>query len=453
MQPDGTLNPSAEPKELPDPSDSDASYWLARTIWALGEGYAAFRARDPAFAGFLQAPPRPRRRRARPPGARPRTASYLDIDGQPDPGLADRRRRRRLAPRPCSGLAAYVQAGGSAARPHRAGAAQRRHRRSCRGGDARTWPFGARPALGAVPLGLARLGLADAGRAGPRRPARSATRSLARVAATRLVHVRPVAAHLRWPGQRPACPTRSDRVADRLRRRLAGAVAARHRRRRTAGTPASASPGSPPPGSSAPTRPARRCTTRPPGSPTTAISGDGTVNHNSGAESTIHGLLTMLALDAAPCVAAARPHRRRRRPGRHDDAPGRGRATLSGDAHAVAAGLAVDRRVALRRHRLRWPSRDGGTATSHPARAARPLAACCPVVDLQPGQHRPSRRSPPAVGRSAASRPAHRRAGRLARRPARCCRRPCRGTLPGRGHAPSPRPRPRPAGTRPGSTR
>src|SRR5680860_1833627 len=32
MQPDGTLNPSAEPVELPDPSDSDASYWLARTI-------------------------------------------------------------------------------------------------------------------------------------------------------------------------------------------------------------------------------------------------------------------------------------------------------------------------------------------------------------------------------------------------------------------------------------
>ena len=37
MQPDGTLNPSAEPVELPDPSDSAESYWLARTIWALGE--------------------------------------------------------------------------------------------------------------------------------------------------------------------------------------------------------------------------------------------------------------------------------------------------------------------------------------------------------------------------------------------------------------------------------
>jgi len=55
MQPDGTLNPSAEPREEPDPSDSAASFWLARTVWALGEGYAAFRDADPAFARFLRA--------------------------------------------------------------------------------------------------------------------------------------------------------------------------------------------------------------------------------------------------------------------------------------------------------------------------------------------------------------------------------------------------------------
>lgn len=53
MQPDGSLNPSAEPVELPDPSDSDASYWLARSLWAFGEGYAAFAEEDPAFAAFL----------------------------------------------------------------------------------------------------------------------------------------------------------------------------------------------------------------------------------------------------------------------------------------------------------------------------------------------------------------------------------------------------------------
>jgi hypothetical protein len=43
MQPDGTLNPSPTPTEEPDPSDSGPSYWPARTIWALGEGDAAFR--------------------------------------------------------------------------------------------------------------------------------------------------------------------------------------------------------------------------------------------------------------------------------------------------------------------------------------------------------------------------------------------------------------------------
>ena len=55
MQPDGTLNPSPTPKDSPDPSDAGASYWLARTVWALGEGYAAFEGGDPGFAAFLRA--------------------------------------------------------------------------------------------------------------------------------------------------------------------------------------------------------------------------------------------------------------------------------------------------------------------------------------------------------------------------------------------------------------
>ena len=54
MQPDGDLNPSPVPVELPDPSDSGDSYWLARTLWALGEGYAAFEDVDPEFAAFLE---------------------------------------------------------------------------------------------------------------------------------------------------------------------------------------------------------------------------------------------------------------------------------------------------------------------------------------------------------------------------------------------------------------
>ena len=54
MQPDGTFNASPEPLELPSPSDSGESYWLARSLWAFGEGFAAFEETDPAFAAFLQ---------------------------------------------------------------------------------------------------------------------------------------------------------------------------------------------------------------------------------------------------------------------------------------------------------------------------------------------------------------------------------------------------------------
>jgi len=53
LQPDGTLNPSAEPHEHPDPSDRAPSYWLARSIWAFGEGAAAFATQDPDLAAFL----------------------------------------------------------------------------------------------------------------------------------------------------------------------------------------------------------------------------------------------------------------------------------------------------------------------------------------------------------------------------------------------------------------
>ncbi|WP_163569427.1 hypothetical protein [Fodinicola feengrottensis] len=54
MQSDGALTPSATPPDSPDPSDSGPSYWLARSIWALGEGYAAFRSSDRKFATFLR---------------------------------------------------------------------------------------------------------------------------------------------------------------------------------------------------------------------------------------------------------------------------------------------------------------------------------------------------------------------------------------------------------------
>jgi hypothetical protein len=47
MQPDGTLNPSPDPVELPDPSDSGPGLLARADGVALGEGYAVFRSVDP----------------------------------------------------------------------------------------------------------------------------------------------------------------------------------------------------------------------------------------------------------------------------------------------------------------------------------------------------------------------------------------------------------------------
>lgn len=55
QQVDGTLNLTPTPPDSPNPSDSGNSYWLARTIWALGEAYSAFESTDPGFAAFLSA--------------------------------------------------------------------------------------------------------------------------------------------------------------------------------------------------------------------------------------------------------------------------------------------------------------------------------------------------------------------------------------------------------------
>jgi hypothetical protein len=50
MQPDGAIQHVQNPN---DGNDEQANWSLARGIWAYGEGYAAFRDSDPAFAAFL----------------------------------------------------------------------------------------------------------------------------------------------------------------------------------------------------------------------------------------------------------------------------------------------------------------------------------------------------------------------------------------------------------------
>ena len=293
MQPDGTLNRSAEPVELPDPSDSDASYWLARTVWALGEAVPAFRDADPRFARFLE------RRLAVSVAAIDRQVldrygRYLRVDGRQVPAWlvvdgADATAEALL------GLAAYVDDGGT---PR----ARRVMERLAEGvaelsaGDARRWPF-----AGVLPWGLSRsLWHAWASQMGASLVAAGTALDrpgLVRVAQRDAFTFDPWLLTSGGPDNGRQ-PTRADRVqiaygADsrvqgllahgtRAGDLLAGVQAAWFFGANAAGEPAY--------------DPAT-------GTTVDGVEADGRVNRNSGAESTIHGLLTMLALDAHPGVA------------------------------------------------------------------------------------------------------------------------------------------------------
>ncbi len=303
MQPDGTLNPSAEPVELPDPSDSDASYWVARTIWALGEGYAAFAATgdpaDEAFAAFL----RDRLELSIDAVDRQVLDKYgqmVSVDGRPTPGwlIADGADASAEA---VLGLAAYVEAGGSDA----GRTALRQLADGIAGlsdGTTRSWPFGA-----VYPWALSRS-LWHAW--GSQMPAALARASQALGTGTYLAPaVKDSATFMPWlltsgGPDNGRLPTRLDQsqiaygADSRVQSLMATAVATgKVGLRRLAGMQAAWFFGA-----NAAGVPAYDPAT---GRTIDGISGDGVVNANSGAESTIHGLLTMLALDANPDVAAA----------------------------------------------------------------------------------------------------------------------------------------------------
>ncbi len=302
-------SPTAPSTPAPSPSSCPTRPTATRrTGWPARSGRSARATRrsptqDPAFAAFL------RDRLELSVDAVDRQVldaygQYLDIDGERTPAwlIADGADATAEA---VLGLSAYVDAGGAGGD---SGARQALDRLAegvamLTGGDAQTWPFGA-----VRPWALSRsiwhgwgsqmpAALAEAVRHA-RRPGAAARRD------QRRLHLRPVAAHLRRRRQRPAADARR-RLADRVRRRLAAAVAARHRRGARPAACCATSQGSSAPGTSAPTPPASRCTTPPPAAPSTASPPTGEVNHNSGAESTIHGLLSMLALDEHPDVADA----------------------------------------------------------------------------------------------------------------------------------------------------
>ena len=332
MQPDGTLNPSAEPVELPDPSDSDASYWVARTIWALGEGYAAFENVRPRVR---ELPPRPARavdRRGRPAGPRPvrRAPRHRRPAG---PGVADRQRRRRVGRGRPRALGVRRRRA-APPRPARvAGPAQPRASRSCAAATPATGRW-ARSVPGPSPARSGTPGAADAPAALADASSCCDDPALAAAAHERLVHLRPVAAHLgrtrttagcRPAATRPRSPTAPTRGCSHCSRPpmppagttgaatgLAGIVAAWYFGANPAGE-AMYDPAT--------------------GRTFDGISGSGEVNHNSGAESTIHGLLSMIALDEHPRSPTS--------PGPTPSPPGRAPLTLEAEDGTLAGDAAA----------------------------------------------------------------------------------------------------------------
>ena len=293
MQPDGTLHPSAEPREEPDPSDSEASYWLARTVWALGEAYPLFQEQDPGFARFLK------RRLDLGVAALDRQVltqygEHLDIDGEQTPAWlivngADATAEAVL------GLASYVRAGGTP-QARRALSRLSEGIAAVAGGNAQRWPFGAvRPwALSRsvwhawasqMPAALTRAAVA----LGDRRLARVADRDSFTFDPWLLTSGGPDNGRM---------PTRNDAT------QIAYGVDSRVQSLLAGGSPA----GQQLAGITAAWFFGANAAQRPTYDPATGVTidgvaGDGTVNENSGAESTIHGLLTMIALDAHPTVA------------------------------------------------------------------------------------------------------------------------------------------------------
>lgn len=294
QQEDGTLNPSAIPVELPDPSDSAESYWLARTVWAFGEGYAAFRREDADFAAFLLS----RLHLALDALGREslsRAGQWVRSDGRDLPawliaGGADATAEAML------GLAAATEAGD--ARSRQALQTYGEGVAAMATDLAKGWPFGAvlpwTGSLGfwhawgaAAPEALARAGallrrrewtaaaVADAGTFTPQVLASGGPRN----AWAPL----PAEAQIAYGANgRVAAAVQAASVGGEGLRVLAGLAAGWFFGANTAGIPVY--------------DPATGVTFD-------GVETDGRVNRNSGAESTIHGLLTMLLLDANRDIA------------------------------------------------------------------------------------------------------------------------------------------------------
>lgn len=298
MQPDGELNPSAEPVELPDPSDSDASYWLARTIWAFGEGYAAFAETDAAFAAFLSE----RLGLAREAVDRQvldRYGEYETSDGMRVPAWlivdgADATAEAVL------GLSAYVEAvpGDDAARTTLARLAE--GVAAMGAGDTESWPYGA-----ILPWALSRSMWHGWGSQMPAALAEaSVTLDDAALLEPAIADSSGFTTTLLTAGgpDNGWFPTPSDRVqiAYGADSRVQSLLSVADASGSTGFAELAAMQAAWFFGANRAGEPMYDPTT---GITYDGLQPDGSINRNSGAESTIHGLLTMIALDARPDLA------------------------------------------------------------------------------------------------------------------------------------------------------
>ncbi|MBB5841154.1 hypothetical protein [Kribbella italica] len=298
MQPDGTLNPSAEPVELPDPSDSGPSYWLARTVWALGEGYETFERVDPAFARFL----RTRMELALDALDRQVLVKYGTwniVDGRRVPAWlivagADATAEAVL------GLSAYVRAGAGAARARRSLARFAEAIAAMDAGGIREWPFRA-----LLPWGESISNWHAWGAQMPSALAEASTTlhnpRLLTPAIGDTAGFTPLLLTAGGPdnGWLPA-PIDRTQIAYGVDARLQGLLGVASAGNRPGLRQVAAFVAAWYFGANHAGEPAYDVAT---GRTYDGISGDGVINRNSGAESTIHGLLSMLALDANPAVA------------------------------------------------------------------------------------------------------------------------------------------------------
>ncbi|MBC7725960.1 MAG: hypothetical protein H7146_14655 [Burkholderiaceae bacterium] len=299
MQPDGTFNRSPEPVELPNPSDSGESYWLARTIWALGEGYAAFAQDDPEFAAFLQ-----QRLQlgvsALERESLSRYGQWAIADGEKVPAWlivdgADASAEAVL------GLSAYTRVAPDDVAARTALTQLAEGIAAMGSGDTRTWPYGAilpwaqsrsmwHAWASQMPAALARASaaLGDPALLGP------AVADSAQFTPALLTAGGPDNAWYPTPVEKVQIAYGAD---SRLQSLLAVAdVAHKPGLRELAGMMGAWFFGSNKSGQPV-YDPASGVTYD-------GVQADGTINRNSGAESTIHGLLAMIALDANPDVAA-----------------------------------------------------------------------------------------------------------------------------------------------------